>query len=228
MIRTCLTTKSRLNSIRNLTEIARTRLSDEEFGRSLYRSISKDIEEADLLLDSFVQFLSMNAPLKKKGTVHRLIEQLLKKYQVHLEEKRVRLYKRYERDLPETIVPDDPLSYILDSVLRYGISAVAPEGHMEFSTKSFKLKKTVTAQKRLLNKEYTKIELLFKSGQNQGEPFQESLSLMLLGLTKEVVRKNQGIMKIEKDEKQGTQSIALWFPSEKRGTLPYRKIDLLK
>lgn len=201
---------------------------DEEFGRSFYRSISRDIEEADLLLDSFVQFLSMNAPPKKKETVHRLIEQCLKKYQVQLEGKRVILYKRYEKDLPETIVPDGPLSYILDSVLQYGISAVAPEGHMEFSTRSFKLRKTVTARKRLLgNKEYTKIELLFKSGQSQGEPFQESLSLMLLGLTKEVVRKNQGIMKIEKDEKQGTQSIALWFPCERRETLHYRKIDLL-
>jgi len=229
VISACLSTKSRLNFIRNLTEVARTRLSDEEFGRSFYRSISKDIEEADLLLDSFVQFLSINTPLKRKRTVHRLIEEVLKKYQVQLNEKRVTVSKNYDRDLPETIVPDRLLSYILDSVLRYGINSVAPEGHIKFLTKSFKFKKDTTARKRLLreDKQYAKIELLFKTSQSQSESSQESLSLMLLGLTREVVRKNQGMMKIERDERKGIQSISLWFPCERREIPHYRKIDLL-
>lgn len=228
-----LSTKSRLNSIRNLTEVARTRFSDEEFGGFFYRSVSKDIEEADLLLDSFVQFLSVNTPLKKRGTVHRLIEEVLKKYQVQLDEKRVRLSKKYEKDLPETIVPDGLLSYILDSVLQYGISAVTPGGDMEFSTKSSRLEKDVSVRQRALSKDerHIEIELLFKSSEEQGEPvaetplFQGSLSLMLLRLAKEVVRKNQGIMKLEKDEKQGRVSISLWFPSERREIVYYRPID---
>jgi len=229
-----LSTKSSLNSVRNLIEVARARFSDEEFGGFFYRSVSKDIEEADLLLDSFVRFLFVNTPLKKKGTVHRLIEGVLKKYQVQLDEKRVRLSKKYERDLPEAIVPDDLLRYILDSVLQYGIRTVTSGGDMECSTKSSRLEKDVRVGQQVLRKDerYVEIELLFKGGKKLGEPFaetpifqEESLSLMLLRLAKEVVRKNQGMMKLEKDEKQERISISLWFPSERREIVYYRPMD---
>ena len=219
--------------MRNLTEVARSRFSDEAFGRFLYRSVTRDIEEADLLVDRFVQFLSVNTPLKKSGTVHRLIEEVLKKYQAQLHEKKVRLSKKFEKDLPETMVPDTPLSYILDSLLQYGISAVTRGGEMEFSTRSSRLEKDIRVQQRVLRKgeRYIEIELLFKGGEKQVEPlgetpiFQESLSLMVLRLAEEVVRKNQGIMKFEKDEKQGRLSISLWFPSERREIVYYRPID---
>ncbi|MGZ3533720.1 MAG: hypothetical protein ACXU9K_00680 [Thermodesulfobacteriota bacterium] len=106
---------------------------------------------------------------------------------------------------------------------------------MECSTKSSRLEKDVSARQQVFTKDerYIEIELLFKSSEKQAEsvaetpPFQESLSLMLLGLAKEVARKNQGIMKLEKDEKQGRVSISLWFPSERREIVYYRPIDLL-
>ncbi len=214
--------------------MARARFSDEEFSKFFYQSISKDIEEADLLLDSFVQFLSVSTPLKKRGTVHRLIEEVLKKYQVQLDEKGVRLSKKYEKDLPETIVPDGLLSYILDSVLQYGIRAVTPGGEMEFSTKSSRLEKDVSLRQRLLRKDgrYIEIELLFKGGEKQGERFSENsivqedpLGIMLLRLVKELVRKNQGIMKLKKNEKQARLSISLWLPSERREIAYYQPND---
>jgi hypothetical protein len=217
-----------------LAEVARARFSDEEFSKFFYQSISRDIEEADLLLDSFVQFLSVSTPLKKRGTVHRLIEEVLKKYQVQLDEKGVRLSKKYEKDLPETIVPDGLLSYILDSVLQYGIRAVTPGGEMEFSTKSSRLEKDVSLRQRLLRKDgrYIEIELLFKGGEKQGERFSENsivqedpLGIMLLRLVKELVRKNQGIMKLKKNEKQARLSISLWLPSERREIAYYQPND---
>jgi len=228
-----LSTKSRLHSVRSLTEVARTRFSDEAFGGFFCRSVSKDVEEVDLLLDSFVQFLSVNTPLRKRGTVHRLIEEILKKYQVQLDGKGVRLSKKYEKDLPETIVPDGLLSYILDSVFGYGIRAVTPGGDMEFSTKSSGLEKDLRFGQRALRKDdrYVGIELLLKGSEKQDEPFVEtpilqgeSWSLMLLRLAEEVVRKNQGIMKLDQDEKQGRLSISLWFPSERREIVYYRSI----
>jgi len=208
-------------------------MSDEEFGGFFCQSISKDIEEADLLMDSFVQFLSVNTPLQKRDTVHRLIEEVLKKYQSQLDKKGVRLFKTYEKGLPEIIVPDGLFSYILESVLQYGISTVTSGGDMELSTRSSELQKGVSMRERLSgeDKRYVEIELLLKSSQKQVEGvadpprFQESLSLMLLRLAREVVRKNQGIMKVEKDEKQGRVSISLWFPSERREMVYYRPID---
>ena len=229
-----LNTKSGLDSVKHLTEVARSRFSDEEFGGFFYRSVSKDIEEADLLLDCFVQFLYVSIPLKKRGTVHRLMEEVLKKHQVQLVEKGIRLSKKYEKNLPETIVPDSLLSYILDSVLQYGIRAVTPGGEMEFLTKSSRLEKDVSVRQRLLRKDerYIEIELLFKAGERQGEGFSEDsifqedpLGIMLLELVKELVRKNQGIMKLKKNEKQARLSISLWFPSERREIVYYQPND---
>jgi len=151
-----------------------------------------------------------------------------------LDEKEVRLSKKYEKDLPETIVPDGLLSYILDSVLQYGIRAVSPGGDMEFSTKSSRLEKDVSVRQRLLRKDeqYIQIELLFKGGEKQDERFSENsifqedpLSIMLLRLVKELIRKNQGIMKLKKNEKQARMSISLWFPSERRQIVYYQPND---
>ena len=229
-----LSTKSSLNFVRNLTEVARPRFSDEEFGGFFYRSVSKDIEEANLLLDSFLQYLFINTPLKKKGTIHRLIAEVLKKYEVELDEKEVRLSKKYEKDLPETIVPDELLRYILDSILQYAVSTITPGGDMEFSTRSSRSQKDVSARQGVLRKDerYIKIKLLFTSKRKLGKQFEKSLifqeaplNLMLLRLVRKVVQKNQGIMELEKDEEQGRISISLWFPFERRGIVYYQPVD---
>ena len=183
-------------------------------------------------MDSFLQYLSINTPLKKKGTIHRLIEEVLKKYQVQLDEKEVRLSKKYEKDLPETIVPDELLRYILDSILQYAVSTITPGGDMEFSTRSSRSQKDVSARQGVLRKDerYIKIKVLFKASKERGDRFAETLifrekplSLVLLRLVKEVVQKNQGIIK--KDEEQGRISISLWFPFERREIVYYQPVD---
>ncbi len=220
-----LSTKSRLHSVRDLAEVARTRFSDKEFGGFFHRSVSRDIEEANLLLDNFVQFLSFSTPVRKRGTVHRVIEEVLKKFQVQLNRKGIRLTKKYERDLPETIVPDELLNYILDSVFQYGIRRVTPGGDMELSTKSSGLEKDLSFPQRVFRKDdrFVEIELLLKGESFVETPIfqEESWSLMLLRLAQEVVRTNQGTMKLDKDEKQGRLSVSLWFPSERREIVYY-------
>ncbi len=165
--------------------------------------------------------------------MHRLIEDVLKKYQVQLDGKGIRVSKQYETDLPETIVPDGLLSYILDSIFQYGMRAVTSGGEMEASTKSSRLERDVRFRQRVLRKEdrYVEIKLILKSSKKQDGSFvetsifqEESSSLMLLWLAKEVVRKNQGIMKLDKDEKKGRLSISLCFPSERRKTFYCRPI----
>jgi hypothetical protein len=73
--------------------------------------------------------------------------------------------------------------------------------------------------------------LLFK-GEKQDERFSENsifqedpLGIMLLRLVKELVRKNQGSMKLKKNEKQARMSISLWFPSERREIVYYQPND---
>ena len=53
--------------------------------------------------------LGSATPVKKTNTVHTLIEKALKKHQLTLEQKKVKIFKRLEGDLPETTVPDEHL-----------------------------------------------------------------------------------------------------------------------
>jgi hypothetical protein len=229
-------TKRTLDSIRNLTELSQAKFSDKAFGQPLYRSVTKDIEEANLLLESFLRYLSVNTPLRKRNTVHKLIEEVLEKYQIQLEERQINLSKTFEKDLPETIVPDEPLRYILDVILQYGVSLVTPNGYMEFLTQSFILQGEGEAGQVALrkNERYIEIKVFVTGSKKLGKQFEERSVFqkgepldLLLRLVKEVVRENRGIMKFEIDEKKGMIFISIRFPSERREIAHYQPIHPL-
>jgi signal transduction histidine kinase len=224
-------TKRALDSIRNLTELARVKFSDQEFGDFFYRSVTKDIGETNFLLEVFSQYLSINTPLKKKDTVHKLIEEVLKKYHVQLKERGIKLSKKFEKDLPETIVPDEPLRYILNSILQYGVKSVTPNGDMEFLTKSFILRGEMGAGQPVLKKDMRTIEIkvFFTGYKKPSEPFEESRIFheeeqlnLILRLVKEVVRKHRGIMEFETDKKKEKALICIRFPAERREVVYYQ------
>jgi hypothetical protein len=227
-------TKRTFDSIRNLTELSHARLSNKEFGEFCYRSIEKDIGEATLLLEGFLKFLVINTPLKKKDTVHNLIEEGLKQYRVQLEEKGIKLSKTFEENLPETIIPDEPLKFILNSILQYGVTLVTPHGDMGFLTHSFILQGEEGADPVELNKagRYIEIELFFTGSKRLDKPFEESRVShkvepldLLLRLVKEVVRKNRGIMKFETDGKKGRTSLSVKFPCERREIVHFKPVN---
>jgi len=220
--------------MRNLTELSQAKFSDKEFGEFFNRSVKKDIGKIDLLLESFLKYLAVNTPLKKKDTVHRLIEEVLDKYQVQLEEKGVKLSKKFEKDLPETIVPDEALRYILNSILQYGVNSVTSNGDIGLLTQSFILQGEEDADQVMLTKDgrYTEIKLVFSGYKKVSERFEEIAvvhkeepSDLILRLVKEVVRKNRGIMKFETDEKKGKTFISIRFPSERREIVHYQPIN---
>lgn len=183
------------------------------------------------MLEGFLQYLLVNTPLKKKDTVHRLIEEVLKKYRVQLEGRGIRLSKKYEKDLPETIVHEEPLRYILNSILEYGVNLVTPNGCMEFLTKSFILHREVSTGQAVFKRDehYIEIKVFFTGYKKLSEQFEEGpvihkeepLDLMLL-LVREVVRNNRGIMKFETDERKGKTIISIRFPTERREIVHYQ------
>src|SRR4030042_3144543 len=108
--------KSTFGSINNLVLISRDKFSDKEFGDYFSRSITEDAKRIDLLLDGILDYIKLSAIIPKTNTVPRLIEELLKKNQVRLEEKNIRLFKKFEKELPETAAPEDQLRYILNTI----------------------------------------------------------------------------------------------------------------
>jgi signal transduction histidine kinase len=226
--------KTVLDSIRNLAQYSQDRLRDKELGKSLYQAITQDIYKTDLLLKGLLTYFQVTTPIKKMNTVNGLVEEVLKKNKAQLEEKGVQLIKKLEKNLPEIIVPDEQLKYILDSVLQYVIISTPPNGSIEFSTKSFFFQGGVGGGLALFERYggYIEISASFagdrepvgQSGAALGRILTsqkgEVLELMLR-LVKGVVLRNWGKMNFETDKKRAETIIALRFPLERRKMVFY-------
>jgi len=226
--------KNSLTSIRNYTQLSRGKFSDREFGEYFYRAVTEDVEKIDMVLDGLTNYIKLNTPIRKTDTVHRLIGEELKKHQAKLEEKGIKLFKKLEKDLPETIVPDEQLRYILTSIFQYALSNISSDLSMGLYTRSIVLEKEMGQGPTFFQRDgrYVEITLIFigyKKPSEQGmktAKFQKEEPLdLILRFVKEVVQRNQGIMRIEPDEKKGKTLISLRFPVERRKVVYYQSVN---
>jgi len=220
--------KNTLGSIRNYTQISRDKFSDKAFGEYFYRAVTEDIEKIDMVLNGLVNYIRLNSPIRKTDTVHRLMEEELKKHQSKLERKGIKLFKKFEKDLPETIVPDEQLKYIFSSVLEYALANVSPNLSMGLSTRSFIFEKVVGEK----DGRYIEISVGFMGYKKPAEQGARTTTLqkeelldLILRFVREVVRRNQGMMKIEADEKKSKTFISLRFPVERRKVVYYQSVN---
>ena len=200
--------------------------------------MTQDITQTDFFLSSLLNYFQVAAAIKRANTVHTLIEEVLKKNKAELEEKRVHLFKRLEEGLPEITVPDEPLKYILNSVLQYVILSTPPDGSIEFWTTSSVFQREGAESQPFFERYggYVEISVIFPGkrkvvGQPEGAWVQipipqkgEMLDFMLL-LVKRIVLKHWGKMDFEADERKGKTLISLRFPFERRKVFfrgPYR------
>jgi len=226
--------KNTLGSIRNYSQLARGKFSDKEFGEYFYRAVTKDIEKIDMALNGLINYVKLNTPIRKTDTVHHLIEEVLRKNQGKLEERGIKLFKKFEKDLPETIVPDEQLKYVLNSVLQYALGSISPNLSIGFYTRSFVLEKEVSQGLALFQKDgrYIEISVVFmgykKPGEKgvggQGLQKEEPLDL-ILRFVKEVVQRNRGTMRIDVDEEKARTFISLRFPVERRKVVYYQSAN---
>jgi len=201
--------------------------------------VSEDIHHTDLLLDGLLNYFQGTTLIKKTNTVNTLIEEALKENQAHLKEKRVRLFKKLEKDLPETIVPDEHLRYILNSVLQYVIASTPAHGNIELLTKFSILKKGGGEEQACFGGHggHIEIVIVFAKDRESVEAIETvsgsiptiqkdgALELMLR-LIKEMVLKNRGVMKFEGDEKKVKTMISLAFPVERRKVAFYEPMSI--
>jgi len=222
--------KNTLGSIRNYTQISRDKFSDKAFGEYFYRAVTEDIEKIDMVLNGLVNYIKLNSPIRKTDTVHRLIEEELRKQQSKLEGKGVKLFKKFEKDLPETIVPDEQLRYVLSSILQYALANVSPNLSMGLYTRSFSLEKEGEGPD-LLKKSgrYIEISLGFMGYRQPAEQAVGGMTLqkeepldLILRFVKGMVQRNRGTMRIEADEKKSKTFISLRFPVERRKVVYYQ------
>ncbi len=221
--------KDTLKSLRNFTRIFQEKFNDKEFGVYLNRIISEDIKKIELVQNSLLTYIRINNPIIKTNTVNALIEEELKKYQNEVEEKKIKLFKTLERDLPETAVPDDQLRYILSCVLQYVMASIGVNGNLGVFTKHL-------AQREVSgDQEGRSIEILMiytgykKPTEQPGSPSGISAHRkgkildLALRLVDEIVQRNRGIMKFDEDDKKGKTTVSLRFPVERRKVVYYQQ-----
>lgn len=226
--------KNSLASIRNYTQISRGKFSDMEFGEYYYRTVTGDIEKMDMVLNSLLDYIKVHTPIRKVNTIHNIVEEVLKKHQTKLEEKGIKVLKKLEKDLPETIVPDEQLKYIIGSVLQYAIALTPSNWNLGLSTRSITLEKEAGEVHSLFKKDgkYVEISVVFPGYQRPSEPVLETTTLqkeeasnLILRFVKEVVLRNQGTMKMGSDEKKTKTYIFVRFPVERRKVVYYQSVN---
>jgi signal transduction histidine kinase len=226
--------KNNLASIKNYTQISRGKFSDREFGEYYYRTVTGDIEKMDMVLNSLLDYIKVHTPIRKVNTIHNIVEEVLKKHQAKLEEKGIKVLKKLEKDLPETIVPDEQLKYILGSVLQYAIALTPPNWNLGLSTRSITPEKEAAEVHSLFKKDgkYVEISVVFPGYQRPSEPVLEMATLqkeeasdLILRFVKEVVLRNQGTIRVGADEKRTKTFIFLRFPVERRKVVYYQALN---
>jgi hypothetical protein len=229
-------TKSTLDSIKKYTQLSRGKFSDKGFGEFFYRMITKEIEKNDLWVNSFLNYFKVTTPIRKKGTVNAFIEEVLKKNQFRLEENKTKIFRAFEKDLPETIVPDEQLRFILDSILQYAMASMRSHGNIEFLTKSSAPQKESSGEAVFeKDRKYIEILVAFTSHQKPMEksmqelrtpsPKEEVVSDVLLRLVNATVKMNQGVLRLEVDETKAKKSVFLKLPAERRKVAFYESMS---
>lgn len=229
--------KNKLLSIKNLTQLSQGKFSDKEFGEYFKRLVTDDIDKIDLLLGNFLDYIKVNFTVKKKNTVHTIIEEVLKTHHSRLEEKRVRIFKKFEKDLPEIIVPDEELRYIINSIIQYAIIWIPADGNIWFLTKSFMIPSEGVEEQVLFKKDGKQVEvdLIFTGYKKSKDQIPQIIPIsnvqkgeeldLELRLVNEIVKKNHGKMKFIVDEKNSKTFISLKFPAERRTKIYYQPIN---
>ena len=222
--------KDTLKNLKNLTKIFQEKYGDKEFSAYLNRIIGEDIKKIELVQNSLLNYIRINNPVTKTNTVNTLIEEELKKYELELEEKKIRIFKTLEKNLPETAVPDDQLRYILSCVLQYIMALVPPTGNLGLFTKNVVLQKEMGEDRET---RFIEILIAYTGFRKPAEQFRSPLGIpahqkekildLALRLVDEIVQRNRGMMKFEEDEKKAKATVSLRFPVERRKMVYYEQ-----
>jgi hypothetical protein len=229
--------KDSFGGIRNLTECSEGRFKDSEFGYYFQRMVIEDIEKAEAELNCFLDFLKMKSSAPKANTVHLVLEDLLRKNEIKLREKKIKIVKKqYEKDLPETSAQDEELRYILNWIIQYAITSAASSGTLGFLTRSFDPREIRDDIKSTLHRDKRYLEILVAFGGSANhkaaeQPLaalglqtfhRESRNSLILPLVEEVVQKNHGVLKSKIDHEKGLTQISLILPCERRKVVHYQ------
>jgi two-component sensor histidine kinase len=225
--------KNPLVSIKTFTQLLREKFNDTEFRNHFYKVMTEDIEKIDSVLNSLLDYIKIVTPVEKSETIHFILEEVLAKHEVQLKDRQVKIFKKYEKDLPEVIVSEEQLKYIFNSLLEYFLPSIPLHGSIGLLTKSLNTHKEIEPNKTLLDQERALIEIMmiFTSYKKSSESLKNVLGIpfpqeeepieLELRLIKNIVQNNRGVMNLEVNEKKPRTIVSIKFPVERRKVIYY-------
>ena len=230
--------KNTLISIMNTSQLSADKFNDVEFRKYSQRSITEDIKKIDFVLNSLLNYIHINTPIAKSNTISLILEEVSEANKKQIQSKKIKIFKKCEKDLPETFIHDEQMRFILNSILQYAILSTPPEGTIGFLIKSFDFLNGTPGKKISpeRNGGYIEAAIGFIGGKESTEPLKdipgssaiqkEETTKLILQLVKEILQKSHGSMTYEVDPKKPRTLITLRFPIERRKVVYYEPISI--
>ena len=230
--------KSNLASIKNTALLAIDKAEDLEFKRYSHRAVTEDIKKIDSVLNTLLNYININTPIVKSNTLYVIFEEIVEANEKQLRNKKIKVLKKYEKDLPETYIHDEQIRFILNSVFQYAVLSVPAEGTIEVLIKSFDFPneangKTISPKR---NEGFIEAIIGFVGDKKQAKPLEvlsegqaaqkEETNHLILQLARDILQKNRGTMAFEMDEKKSRALITLRFPIDRRKVVYYEPISI--
>ena len=223
--------KGSLVAMQSFASLSRDAFKDAELGEYYYEIICAEFEKTMSLLNCYCDYLQLNKPVKAKGTLRMLIEEVLKERERQLKEKDITIIsKQLEENLPENLMPDAPLRYALDTIIRYNLLTMPHHSSLGFLTKLYDHTEGNGQEQNGLEKDGEYVEILIVSsypGKTKGFPAGGSTDShgteadLILALVKEMIRKNHGGMRVKCYEQEAMTFISLILPADRRKVVQF-------
>jgi len=225
--------KNSLGSIKKFSLISLDKFNDKEFRKQSLTEVSEAFKKIDSVLNSLLNYISINAPIVKTDTLNLILEGILEANEKPIQRKNIKIFKKLEKDLPETSMHGEQVRFILNSVLQYAILSTPSNGSIGFLIKSLDNHQDIPGNKNSSknNGAYIEVDIGFMgNGQRRGESGngsnKEEAIHLILELVKEILQKNRGEMVFQVDKKKPRTLITLKLPTERRKVIYYEPISI--
>ena len=216
--------KANLGVIQTLAELSQGKFKDFEFEKNFIETVNEYIYGTKSGLDCFSDYLKIKSPIRKKNTVHAILEEILDGNEKKFRDRKIQIVKKqFEKELPETSVPYDHLKYILNWVIQYTSSSISSNGNIGFLTRSLDFKdfKEDSQSFPKQGRKYIEVIIFFLAHEEMKETPEVKVGAKALvrendfifPLIEEIIRMDRGIINMKVDKNKQWKQISLILPA---------------
>jgi len=229
--------KASLSAMQAFAYLSKENFKDQELGEQFCKIVNADIEKTISLINCFDDYLSFSSPMIKSNTVNSIVEEVIKKHGREFEERDIKIVKKQlDKDLPEAILSDEQVRYLLNSVVECLLLSNPLHGSIGFLTRILDPEVLTAEEKGRLQKDRKYLEILAVSASDAdvtpgkedevssgipSPPQQDGEIQLILKLVKGIVTKNRGVMRHKVYDDKPMTFISVILPAERRKVIRY-------